>query len=503
MTKLWSRIPATTHETSLYCTNGFPISNSQMEDDAVQFGSILVVDDEVGALDGVRLNLRAAGFSNILVCSDGRQVAGLLQEKSIELLLLDLVMPHIRGEVILEQALQAMPQLPVVVMTAEYDVRTAVRCMKLGAADYLTKPVHADLLIATVEKVLETSALRQEAATLRSNYFKQKLRDPKAFAPIITADPSMLRIFTYLEAASKGFQPVLISGQTGTGKELMARALHESSGRQGPFVAVNVAGLDDEMFSDTLFGHVPGAFTGAVGSRKGMIEAAGSGTLFLDEIGDLSEASQVKLLRVLQEREYQPLGSDTPRPLRARVVAATNREAASLRTDLYYRLRSYHITMPPLCERAGDLRTLLEHFVRLAAEDLGIAVPSYPPTLPALLDTYRFPGNIRELQAMVFHAVAQQQHGQLSLGAFSEAMEPGQRRAPPSSGSVERLLAEDANGNSLLQPDDLERVERQNIMRALEKTHWKVAGEHGAAALLGLRPSTLASKMKKMGMGRV
>lgn len=147
-----------------------------MDEDSEQKGAILVVDDEAGALDGVRLNLRAAGFSNIIVCSDGRQVAGLLRDKQIDLLLLDLVMPHMRGEVVLEQALHERPQLPVVVMTAEYDVRTAVRCMKLGAADYLTKPVDADLLIATVEKVLETSALKQEAATLRSNYFKQEPR---------------------------------------------------------------------------------------------------------------------------------------------------------------------------------------------------------------------------------------------------------------------------------------------------------------------------------------
>jgi len=486
-----------------------------MDEDSAQTGAILVVDDEAGALDGVRLNLRAAGFSNIIVCSDGRQVAGLLRDKQIDLLLLDLVMPHMRGEVVLEQALHERPQLPVVVMTAEYDVRTAVRCMKLGAADYLTKPVDADLLIATVEKVLETSALKQEAATLRSNYFKQELRDPKSFAAIITSDSAMMRIFTYLEAASKGFQPVLISGETGTGKELMARALHESSGRKGPFVAVNVAGLDDEMFSDTLFGHVPGAFTGAVGTRKGMIEAAGAGTLFLDEIGDLSEASQVKLLRVLQEREYQPLGSDGTRPMRARVVAATNREATSLRTDLYYRLRSYHITIPPLSARSGDLRTLLGHFIKLAAEDLGINVPSYPPTLPTLLDTYRFPGNIRELQAMVFHAVAQQQNGQLSLEAFEDAMEPGQRRTtslPAEAGAWvanqtrAALSANDSQSNNtvgeILSPDDLERLERQSIMKALEKTQWKVAGFQGAAALLGLRPSTLASKMKKMGIGR-
>ncbi|MDX2019267.1 MAG: sigma-54 dependent transcriptional regulator [Deltaproteobacteria bacterium] len=481
------------------------------DEEATQVGSILVVDDEVGALDGVRLNLRASGFANVVTCSDGREVPRLLRENNIELMLLDLLMPHMRGEVVLEQALALQPQLPVVVMTAEYDVRTAVRCMKLGAADYLTKPVDSELLVATVEKVLETSALRQEAAALRSSYFQQELKDPKAFESIITADPAMLRIFTYLEAASKGFQPVLISGETGTGKELMARALHESSGRKGPFVAVNVAGLDDEMFSDTLFGHVPGAFTGAVGTRKGMIEAAAAGTLFLDEIGDLSEASQVKLLRVLQEREYQPLGADVLKPMRARVVAATNRAASSLRSDLYYRLRSYHITIPPLRERAGDLRTLLDHFIRLAAEDLGIAVPACPPGLPELLDTYRFPGNIRELQAMVFHAVAQQRGGQLFLSAFEEAMDPGQRRTilpaqpapPPARDHTDAMMTSPPREHDLiLQPDDIERLERENIMRALEKTQWKVAGNQGAAALLGLRPSTLASKMKKMGIGR-
>ena len=341
--------------------------------------AILVVDDESSALRGARRALRAEGFEHVLTLDDPREVVTMLEGQRVALLLLDLLMPHVSGEEILEVVSDRWPELPVVVMTAETDVRTAVRCMKLGAVDYLLKPVAPEQLAETVSRALEQSALRWENARLRDQFFDEKLEHPEAFASILTRDPAMLRVFAYLEAISRGSHPVLVTGETGSGKELVAQALHAVGDRDGPFVAVNVAGLDDAMFSDTLFGHLPGAFTGASGTRKGMIEQAGSGTLFLDEIGDLAEASQVKLLRLLQEGEYHPLGSDEPSRLRARVVAATHRDPSGFRQDLYYRLRAYHVRVPPLRERLGDLPLLVQHFLGLAADDLGKPRPTVPP----------------------------------------------------------------------------------------------------------------------------
>ncbi|HEX2062529.1 MAG TPA: sigma 54-interacting transcriptional regulator, partial [Thermoanaerobaculia bacterium] len=259
--------------------------------------TILVVDDEETVLNGVRRNLRAEGFENVLMCRDPRDVEPLLDAEAVSLILLDLMMPHISGRELLERIVASHPEIPIIVVTAEQDIRTAVDCMKAGAYDYLVKPAAGPELIAVIVRALEHRELREENARLRTKLLQRELARPEQFDAIITVDPAMLGLFAYLEVIATGSNPVLISGETGTGKELFARAIHNLSGRRGPFVAVNVAGLDDTMFSDTLFGHKAGAFTGAAGTRRGMIDTAGRGTLFLDEIGDLSEASQVKLLR--------------------------------------------------------------------------------------------------------------------------------------------------------------------------------------------------------------
>ncbi len=231
---------------------------------------ILVVDDEHAALQGMRRALRAQGLGDVVLCSDAREVMAQIGAARPSLILLDLIMPTLRGEDVLTRIAREHPDIPVVIVTADYDVRSIVRCMKLGAADYLVKPVDAEQLAATVNRVLEQSALRYEATRLREQFLDTTLPRPSAFEPIVTADPAMLRLFAYLDAISRGSQPVLILGETGTGKELIARALHDSSGRKGPFVAVNAAGLDDTLFSDTLFGHESGAYTGAVAPRQGM-----------------------------------------------------------------------------------------------------------------------------------------------------------------------------------------------------------------------------------------
>lgn len=236
----------------------------------------------------------------------------------------------------------------------------------------------------------------------------------------------MMLIFSYAESIAKTSHPVLISGETGTGKELMANAIHRLSGNPGQFVATNVAGLDDNVFSDTLFGHVKGAFTGADSDRAGLIEKAADGTLFLDEIGDLSASSQIKLLRLLQEREYMPLGMDTNCRSNARIIASTHvdlwklQQKEMFRQDLHYRLRTHRIIIPPLRERKEDLPALVDHFVRAAAESLNKKLPRIPKELMGILENYLFPGNIRELQAMIFDAIAQADGGVLPLAVFRE-----------------------------------------------------------------------------------
>ncbi len=461
---------------------------------------ILVVDDEEAVLKSVRRTLRAAGYEEVLICADPRSVMPLLDAGAVSLVLLDLIMPHVGGRELLEQIVRSHPDVPVIVVTAEQDARVAVECMKAGAYDYFLKPVHPDDLVATVQRTLAHRELEDENSLLRAKLLDQELSNPDAFSGIITSDPAMQRVFAYIEAVARASHPVLISGETGTGKELIARAIHAVSLRRGSFAAVNVAGLDDTMFSDTLFGHRPGAFTGAAAARRGMAEIAGSGTLFLDEIGDLAEASQVKLLRLLQEREYYPLGSETPKRLEARVVAATHRDATSLRPDLYFRLRAFHVRIPPLRDRLDDLPSLVAHFVREAATDLGRKPPQVPDRLYRQLRQYGFPGNIRELRAMVFDAVARHTTGALPVEPFLETMQVA-AGSLGGGGEGSPLVGEFANG-LVIADDDWKELEKLNLLNALEKAHWKVSGRGGAAELLGVKASTLESRMKALAVER-
>lgn len=465
--------------------------------DAAGVPAIVVVDDEEAVLTSVRRTLRAAGFEEVMICADSRNVLPMMDGGPVSLVLLDLMMPHISGSELLASISESHPDVPVIIVTAEQDAMTAVACMKAGAYDYLLKPVRPDELVATVRRALQHRELVDENAMLRSKLLSQELAKPDAFSSIITSDPAMLRVFAYLEAVAKGTHPVLITGETGTGKELLARALHRVSGRRGDFIAVNVAGLDDTMFSDTLFGHKPGAFTGATTARRGMAELAGSGTLLLDEIGDLSAASQVKLLRLLQEREYYPLGAETPKRFDARVVAATHRDPSTLRSDLFYRLRAYHVRIPPLRERLDDLPQLVTAFVREAAADLHRKPPQVPDKLYRHLRQYDYPGNVRELRSMVFDAVARHVSGPLPVEPFLAAMHVS---AGPGDGKASTQT--DLSSGEVISDVDWRDMERTNLLNALNKSHWKVSGKGGAAELLGIKPSTLESRMKALAIER-
>lgn len=400
---------------------------------------VMLVDDEVQALDSFELALRSGNVNNFLRCQDSRDVMPLLAEQDIEVMLLDLRMPHLSGEELLSQITTDFPHVPIIVITGADDVETAVKCMRAGAFDYIVKPVERSRLVASVKTALELRELQRQNQLLRAHVLSDQLADPEPFAEIITTSKMMRSIFQYIEAIANSPQPVLLTGETGVGKELAARAIHTVSGRQGAFIAINVAGLDDNVFADTLFGHRKGAFTGADQTRNGMVEKAEEGTLFLDEIGDLSPASQVKLLRFLQDGEFFPLGSDVAKRSNARVVVATNQELETLkdsgkfRKDLYYRLRIHQVHIPPLRERKEDLPLLLDHFLEKTAKTLGKKKPTPPNELTTLLGAYHFPGNIRELESVIFDAISKHVSGKLSMEVFKSYISNQQPALKPDS----------------------------------------------------------------------
>ena len=386
---------------------------------------ILLVDDEPAWLKSFALTLKScAGINNVATCPDSREVMGLLDQGDIGLVLLDLTMPHLSGEALLQQIGEGHPEIMTIIVSGMNQLEPAVRCMKLGAFDYIVKTDEEDRLVGGVLRAIGILELRQEFRTMSDRILSRELKHPEAFSHIVTRDRAMRDIFNYVEAVAPSRQPLLITGESGVGKEYIAQAVHALSRCNGPLVAVNVAGLDDTVFADTLFGHVRGAYTGADQARPGMIERAGNGTLFLDEIGDLSIASQVKLLRLLQEGEYFPLGSDRPKRLKARVIVATHQDlaqkqaAGTFRRDLYYRLCIHLVQVPPLRERKGDLPLLLDHFLEESARALGKKKPTPPRELADLLATYAFPGNIRELKAMIYNAVSIHRDRVLSMETF-------------------------------------------------------------------------------------
>lgn len=385
---------------------------------------ILLVDDEPMLLKTSKLLLASRGFTTVFTISDSCEVMGYLAEHKASVVVLDLFMPKLNGLDLLPELVSEYPEMPVIVMTASDETDTAVLCIKKGAFDFLVKPVEPEKLAATIRRALEHRAMNVELTSLRDQFFAEKIRNPEAFTSIVTVSSKMQTLFKYMEAVAPSRQPVLICGETGVGKELIAKALHNLSGCKGDFVAVNVAGLDDTVFADTLFGHRKGAFTGADQPREGLIMKAASGTLLLDEIGDLNDQSQIKLLRLLQEKEFYAVGSDSPSTTNARVLLATNHDLQKsvaegrFRKDLYFRLYAHRILIPPLRERTEDLPHLLDHFLVKAAHEFNRKKPTPPPELVTLLENYPFPGNVRELEALVYDAVARHSEGILSMESF-------------------------------------------------------------------------------------
>lgn len=459
---------------------------------------ILLIDDEPQILKSFGIMLRSAGVKNVVAIDDSRKVMSFLEGQEVAAVVLDLSMPFVTGRDLLVEINNIFPLVPVIIMTARNEIETAVECMKAGAFDYLVKPVERSRFEASIKRALELHCLRSEVSSLKDRLLFDELENEEAFSEIVTRDKKMRAVFQYVEVIAGTPQPVLITGETGVGKELFARAVHEISGRKGKFVAVNVAGLDDMMFSDTLFGHRKGAYTGAADARDGLVAQAAGGTLFLDEIGDTAESSQVKLLRLLQEQKYYPLGSDVPKQSDARIVVATNQDLKKLisegkfRKDLYYRLRAHKVNIPPLRERKGDIPFLLDKFLDAAARSMDRKKPAVPPELLTLISTYHFPGNVRELEAMVYDAVARHRGGVLSMEGFKDII--GQERSAPHQEGFLKVEEDTLSYGSADGFPTLKKAENMLISKALELS----SGNQGvAASLLGITRQALNKRLNR------
>ncbi len=454
---------------------------------------ILIVDDEPITLESLEFVLNSEGFNNLILCEDSRKVMDILQNNDVGIVLLDLLMPHVTGEELLVAISEKYPEIPVIIITCQNELDTAIQCIKSSAYEYLVKPVEEGRLISVIKRAVEIREMRTEINLLRKNMMSDTLQRPEVFSKVVTQNTEMFSIFQYIESVAKTSQPVLITGETGVGKELIAEAIHKSSNRKGIFNAISVGGLDDNMFADTLFGHKKGAYTDARDKREGMVEKSAGGTLFMDEIGELSPNSQIKLLRLLQEREYFPLGSDVPRQADVRILAATNRDLLDLakgekfRYDLFYRLNSHRVNLPPLGERLDDLPLLVDHFLTAASQELSKRKPTPPPELITLLSTYHFPGNVRELKSMIFDAVAIHQSRMLNLDFFKNYIR--NHRENIGSDSGKKILQSHFNISGWKTLPTIKQITVMLVEEALKRTN---GNKSIAAQTLGITRQTLS-----------
>ncbi len=370
---------------------------------------ILIVDDEEVSLKSVRRLLQWRGIGDVEICDNGKEAIDRIRNGSFDIVLLDLLMPEVDGLQVIESAKPFTPQTEFIILTAVDDIPTTVRAIRMGAYDYLVKPVDNEHLFLSIERAYERKGLR---AGLSFAARGAELSVPPAFSEIVTQCPRMKSILSYAHVMAQSGNPILITGESGTGKELVAVGVHRAGLRPaGPFVAVNVSAIPATMFESQFFGHAKGAFTGAETSHQGYFEQANGGTLFLDEIGELPFELQAKLLRVLEEKCVVALGSTKPIRVDVRIVSASNMDLdracreGRFRLDLMYRLKSAHIHLPPLREREGDISLLAKHFLAKTAARYGKDISAFSPEALEILERGAYPGNVRELSQIVENAV--------------------------------------------------------------------------------------------------
>jgi two-component system response regulator HydG len=443
--------------------------------------TLLVADDDPGLRESLERTLTREGY-RVVLASDGRAALERVQAGGVDLIVTDLRMPGLTGLELLRAAKAIRPDVDVILLTAFGTVEEAVKAMKDGAYDFLTKPFRREQLLKLVDKALERRDLIEQNKAL-----KKQLEDIRAKGQMIGASPSFRRMLTLVDQIADSSATVLIQGESGTGKELAARTIHERSARRnGPFVAVNCAALPDTLLESELFGYEKGAFTGAVGRKEGRFELASGGTLFLDEVADLSLVTQPKILRVLQEGEFERLGGTRTLQVDVRIVAATNQDLADMvkekrfREDLYYRLNVITIRVPPLRERHEDIRVLAQHYLRVYAAKNGRKLEGFSTEALERLESYAWPGNVRELENLIERTVLLARKDRLDAEDLPEEV-MGVKR-PPRDAILELV------GTPL---DEIER-------RLLDETLRITGGNKTQAAkLLGIDVRTVARKLER------
>ncbi len=443
---------------------------------------ILIVDDEEDILRGLEKIMRTKGMLPSTARS-GIEAVELLKTNDFSLIISDLMMPGMSGLDLLEVVKKDYPHIPFIVLTGHGTVETAIKAMKMGVYDYITKPVNFEELLILIDKAFRYKEVIDENRELR-----RRLDTKYSFENIIGKNHKMMEVFDLIRDVSPTNATVLITGESGTGKELVANAIHYNSPRKDkPFVKVNCAAIPENLLESELFGHVKGSFTGAIKDKKGRFELAHRGTIFLDEIGDLAPHLQQKLLRVLQEREFEPVGSIETKKVDVRVLAATNQDLRQLleqgrfREDLYYRLAVITINLPPLRERRDDIILLLRHFLDKFNKENGKDIKEISPAALDLLFSYDWPGNVRELENVIERAVILTKGDTIEEGSLPEDIRV--------KGKGYYLQAEDKT-----LPEILDEVEKRLILDTLNKVHWN---KSKAAEFLGIHRSTLLSKLSK------
>jgi two-component system NtrC family response regulator len=446
----------------------------------------LVIDDDDSIRRVIEFSLQEEGFT-VVTAEDGAKGLSVLRDSSVDVVVSDIRMPEMDGLELLTRIRTMHPDLPVILLTAHGTIDSAVEAMKLGAFDYLTKPFSREQLKAAVAKAIDVAALRAE-----NRHLREVIRERFSFANMIAGSRAMRAVTDVAGRVASTDTTVLLEGESGTGKELLAKAIHVHSARaRGPFVTINCGAIPEPLLESELFGHRRGAFTGAVADKLGKFEAAQRGTIFLDEVGELTLNLQVKLLRVLQEREIDKVGDPRPIKVDVRVIAATNRNLEKMRTDgsfredLYYRLAVLPIRLPPLRERSDDIPLLVDHFLTKHAHRMGRARPSVDRAVHSAFSVFNWPGNIRELENVIERALVLDSDGVVGLEDLPERF----RRDADRIGSLRIELPDEGFS--------LEEVERDLIRAALEKHNWN---QTRAAAYLDITRSTLIYRMQKFGL---
>ncbi len=451
---------------------------------------ILIVDDEEVLRDVLDAVLRSEGFDVVMASSGEQALAVLDTDDAIDLVILDVMLPGISGIDTLRAVRISNPYLPVIVITAYSSIDGAIEAMKQGAFHYIPKPFKNEEVILTVNKALEQRRLSRENERL-----KAELSQKYAYSNIIGKSEPMRKVFELIRLAAPSRSNILIAGESGTGKELVAKAIHHASPRaRNAFVTVNSGSLPPELLESSLFGHMKGAFTGAIATKRGLFEVADGGSIFLDEIGNINLETQAKLLRVIQEREFMRLGSVDTIKVDVRIIAATNVELSKLmsdggfREDLYYRLNVITITLPPLRRRREDIPLLVTHFLEKYSEENKRKVREVTPDAMRIMMDHSWPGNVRELENTIERAVV------LCTGdRIGTDLLPDYLRYPVDTEQPATVVP--AEGLSL--KDSVSRYERAMILQSLEMAN---GVQKRAAELLQLKPSTLNEMMKRLGI---